>query len=224
MDQIEKPREPSKPTVMKAASDKNHVEEAEDKHPDIKKSDTRVGLTVNIHSDNIKQEKVAKSKHTGIKEPYRKSDLLVNSQSVEKVEICKSNREDTNKNNDDMYKGGMVEDMQPDDKRSGTKSELLVENHSVVIGIKEEVEDKHSGTNEPDRKANMVEGTDTNIDVMNHGDEVEGMQPDIKESDTESDLLVKAHPNVIGKRKRLRPSIQEQMSLIGNPTFWKTPA
>ena len=106
MDQVGKPREPSKPTVMKAASDKNHVEEAEDKHPDIKKSDTRVGLTVNIHSDNIEQEKVAKSKHTGTKEPYCKSDLLVNSQSIEKVEICKPNWEDTNKNNDDMYKGG----------------------------------------------------------------------------------------------------------------------
>ena len=74
-----------------------------------------------------------------------------------------------------MYKGEMVEDMQPDDKESGTKSDLLVKNHSVVIGIKEEVEDKHSRTNKPDLKANMVEGTNKNIDVMNHGDEVESM-------------------------------------------------
>ena len=66
----------------------------------------------------------------------------------------------------------------------------------MVIGIKKEVEDKHSRTNEPNRKANMVEDTDKNIDVMNHGDEVESMKPNMKESDTESDLL-KAHPNVI---------------------------
>ena len=87
--------------------------------------------------------------------------------------------------------------MQPDDKMSGTKSDLLVKKHSVVSGIKKEVEDKHSRTNEPNRKANMVEDTDKNIDVMNHGDEVESMKPNMKESDTESDLL-KAHPNVIG--------------------------
>ena len=97
----------------------------------------------------------------------------------------------------------MVEDIQPDDKRSGTKSELLVENHSVVIGIKEEVEDKHSGTKKPDRKSNIVEDTDTNIDVMNHGEKVEGMQPDINESDTKSDLLVKAHSNVIGIKEEV---------------------
>ena len=46
-----------------------------------------------------------------------------------------------------MYKGEMVEDMQPDDNKSDTKSDLLVKNHSVAIGIKEEVEDKYSRTN-----------------------------------------------------------------------------
>ena len=123
MDRVGKPNEL---TVMKAASDKNHVEEAENEHRDIKRSDTKIRLPVDIHADTIDQGEVAKGKHTGTKEPYRKSDLLVNSQSVNKVEICKSNQEDTNKNNDDMYKGEMVEDMQPDDNKSDTKSDLLV--------------------------------------------------------------------------------------------------
>ena len=71
MDQVGKP---GKPTVMKAASDKNHLEEAENEHPDIKRSDTKVGLPVDIHADTIDHGEVAKGKHTGTKEPYRKSD------------------------------------------------------------------------------------------------------------------------------------------------------
>ena len=90
MDQVGKPREPCTPTVMKAVSDTNHEEEAGDKHPDIKRSDTRAGLPVDIHSDNIAQGEVGKGKHTGTNEPYRKSDLLVNSKSIDKKEICKS--------------------------------------------------------------------------------------------------------------------------------------
>ena len=156
MDQVGKPCEPSTPTVMKVVSDINHEEEAGYKHPDMKRSDTRVGLPVDIHSDNIDRREVAKGKHTGTKEPYQKSDLLVNRQFVDKVEICKSNQENTNEYNGDTNKEGMVEGMQPNDKKSGTKSDLLVQNQSVVNGIKEEVEDKHSGTKKPDRKSNIV--------------------------------------------------------------------
>ena len=92
--------------------------------------------------------------------------------------------------------------MKPDDKESGKKSDLLVKNHAVVIGIKEEVEIKHSKTNEPDREANIVDGTNNNIDVMNHEDEVESMQPNIEEKDTESNLLENTHPNVISIKEK----------------------
>ena len=70
-------------------------------------------------------------------------------------------------NIDDMNQGEMVEGTQPDIKESDTKSDLLVETHSIVISINEEVEDKHSGTKEPDRKSYIVEDTDINIDCMN---------------------------------------------------------
>ena len=83
---------PNKVTVTKTTSDKNHVEKVKNGHPDIKRSDTEVGLPVDIHADTIDQGEVAKGKHTGTKEPYRKSNLLVNSQSVDKIEICKSNQ------------------------------------------------------------------------------------------------------------------------------------
>ena len=126
-------------TIMKAASDINHVEKAENGHPDIKSSDTEVGLPVDIHVDNIDQGKVAEGKHTGTKEPRRMSDLLINNQSVDKIGICKPNLEDTNKNNADMYREEMVEDMQPDDKESGKKSDVLAKNHSVVIGVELEI-------------------------------------------------------------------------------------
>ena len=96
----------------------------------------------------------------------------------------------------------MVEDMKPDDKKSGKKSDLLVKNHAVVIGIKEEVEIKHSKTNEPDREANIVDGTNNNIDVMNHEDEVESMQSNIEGKDTESNLLENTHPNVISIKEK----------------------
>ena len=92
--------------------------------------------------------------------------------------------------------------MKPDDKESGKKSDLLVKNHAVVIGIKEEVEIKHSKTNEPDREANIVDGTNNNIDVMNHEDEVESMQPNIEGTDTESNLLENTHPNVISIKEK----------------------
>ena len=48
-------------------------------------------------------------------------------------------------NIDDINQGGMVEDMQSDIKRSKTKSNLLVDTHSVITGQKEEVENNHSG-------------------------------------------------------------------------------
>ena len=92
--------------------------------------------------------------------------------------------------------------MKPDDKESGKKSDLLVKNHAVVIGIKEEVEIKHSKTNAPDREANIVDGTNDNIDVMNHEDEVESMQLNIEGTDTESNLLENTHPNVISIKEK----------------------
>ena len=92
-----------------------------------------------------------------------------------------------------MYKEEMVEDVQSVDQESGTKSDVLVENRSVVISIKKEVEEKHSKPSEPDQEAQIM-----NIDVMNQGDKVESMQPNIEEPDTESGLLAKSHPIVIG--------------------------
>ena len=80
----------------------------------MKRSDTRVGLSADIHTDNIAQGEVVECKHTGTKEPDRKSNPLVNSQSVDKVENCKSSQEDTNKNNQDMNQGEMVEGIQPE--------------------------------------------------------------------------------------------------------------
>ena len=65
MDQV---KQPNNNTVMKATSDINHVEKAENGHPDIKRSDTEVGLPVDIHVDTIDQGEVAKGKHTGTKE------------------------------------------------------------------------------------------------------------------------------------------------------------
>ena len=75
-------------------------------------------------------------------------------------------------NIDDMNQGEMVEGMQHDVKRSDTKSDLLVENHFVVTGQKDEIEGKHSGRKEPDQKSNLSEDNNMNSDDMNQGDMV----------------------------------------------------
>ena len=69
--------------------------------------------------------------------------------------------------------------------------------HPNVISIKEKDEDERSGEREQDRESNFVEDADTNIDDKDIGEMVEGMQPDIKESDTKADLLIEAYPIVI---------------------------
>ena len=43
----------------------------------------KVSLVADVHNDNIAQGKVVEGKHTGTKEPDRKADHLVNSQSVD---------------------------------------------------------------------------------------------------------------------------------------------
>ena len=105
--------------------------------------------------------------------------------------------EGTNKNIDVMNHGDEVESMKPNMKESDTESNLLKAQPNA-IGIKEEDKDEYSGKKETDRESNFVRNTDANIGDMIIGEIVEGIQPDIKESDTESDLLVKTHPNVIG--------------------------
>ena len=186
MDQV---RLSDESTIMKATSYVDHVKKAENGHPDIKRSGPEVRLPADIHADAIDQGKVAKVKYTGTKEPRRKANLLMNSESVDKIEICKPTLEHINTNDADMFEEEIDGNMQPDDKETGTKSDLSLKNHSVVTCIKKEVEENHSKTSEPDREAKMV-----NIDVQNHGVEVENMQPNRKVPDTESDLLEKTHP------------------------------
>ena len=79
---------------------------------------------------------------------------------------------------------------------------------------------------EPDRDSNSVEDTDANIDDMNNGEMVEGMQPDIKESDTKADLLVEAHSIVINIIEEVVDEHSEtkepiQKSEIKNITSWR---
>ena len=132
----------------------------------------------------------SEGKYSGTNEPNWKANLL----------------EDTSMNIDVMNQGKMIESMLPDVERSDTKSDLLVENHFVVTGQKDEIEGKHSGRKELDRKFNLSKDNNMNIDDMNQGDMVEGIQPDIKRLNTKIDLSIEIHSVGIIQGKWLKAS------------------
>ena len=100
-------------------------------------------------------------------------------------------------NIDVMNHGDEVESMQPNIEEPDTESGLLAKTHPIVIGIKEEDEEGHSGKKETDRESDFAGDTDANIGDMIIGEIVEGGQPDIKGSDTKANLLEEAHSIVI---------------------------
>ena len=134
-------------TTMKATSDTNHVKRTENERSDIKRSDTEGRLPAGIHADEIEQGKVAKIKLTGTEEPH----LLMNNESVEEIEICKTNLKNINTIDTDTFKEKGNENVQPDDKETGNKFESSVTNRSVATCVKEENKKKYSKTNEPDQ-------------------------------------------------------------------------
>ena len=118
---------------MKATSDTNHVKRTENERSDIKRSDPEVRLPADIHADEIEQGNVAKIKSTGTEEP----NLLINNKSVEDMEICKTNLKNINTIDTDTFKEKGNENVQPDDKETGNKSESSVMNRSVATCVKD---------------------------------------------------------------------------------------
>ena len=100
-------------------------------------------------------------------------------------------------NIDVMNQGDKVESMQPNIEEPDTESGLLAKSHPIVIGIKEEDEGEYPGAKEPYRESDFDGDTNTNVDDKNDGEMVEGLQPEIKESDTKADLVEEAHSIII---------------------------
>ena len=189
MDQVKQPNEN---TVMKATSGTNHVEKTENGRSDIKRSDPEVRLPADIHADEIEQGKVAKIKLTGTEEPH----LLMNNESVEEIDICKTNLKNINTVDTDKFKEKGNENMQPNKKERGNKSESSVTNRSVATRVKEEDKKKYSNTIESDQEARMM-----NIEVQHYEIKGEYLQPNREITDTKSRPLEKLLPTGIDREE-----------------------
>ena len=120
------------------------------------KPDTRPDLLVETPSVVIGNKREVEVKHSGTKEPDREFNNL----EASDMDIV------------DMNQGETIEHMQPDVERSDTEPDPLVGTQSGVINEMEESEGKHSGTDEPNWKSNLLEDTSMNIDDMNQGEMV----------------------------------------------------
>ena len=102
-------------------------------------------LSTEIHAVSIAQGKVDENKYVIIERPDRKSNHLIDTQSVNKIEFCKHNQEESN-----MHRRKAVEERQPNVRRSDTESDPSNGILSVNIALGKLVKGEHTGIERPD--------------------------------------------------------------------------
>ena len=110
----------------------------------------------------------------------------------------------------DIDKKETIEHMQPDVERSDTEPDPLAKTQPGVINRMKESGGKHSGSNEPNWKSNLLEDISIEIDDMSQGKMIVSILPDVERSDTKSDLLAENHCIVTGQKGEIEGNHSER--------------